>query len=148
MGKSREVSEKRFPQAGVRRRCESRSGVEKKHHRCEFATEPFPGINKHVINHPKPSRRAGMHARSTGEEARSCSSYRSVGMLCPHGVFISWLTFKNGRVRAEWMVVLFQLRLALLLPVERACMPALRGEGSVWQFIPPTVATRFSCYDS
>ena len=53
MGKSREVSEKRFPQAGVRRRRESQSGVEKKHHRCEFATEPFPGINKHVINHPK-----------------------------------------------------------------------------------------------
>ncbi|MFM2218939.1 MAG: hypothetical protein RL240_3257 [Planctomycetota bacterium] len=53
MGKSREVSEKRFPQAVVRRRCESRSGVEKKHHRCEFATEPFPGINRHVINHPK-----------------------------------------------------------------------------------------------
>jgi|GEM_PF-1011683 len=49
MGKSREVSEKRFPQAVVRRRRESQSGVEKKHHRCEFATEPFPGINSHVI---------------------------------------------------------------------------------------------------
>ena len=97
MGKSREVSEKRFPQAGVRRRCESRSGVEKKHHRCEFATEPFPGINKHVINHPKPFRRAGMHARSTEEEARSCSSFRGVGMLCPHGVLIGWLTG-----RATW----------------------------------------------
>jgi hypothetical protein len=46
-------------------------------------------------------RRAGMHARSTGEEARSCSSFRGVGMLCPHGIFIGWLTFKNAPVRAE-----------------------------------------------
>jgi hypothetical protein len=49
MGKSREVSEKRFPQAAVRRRRESRIGVEKKHHRCEFTTEPFPGLNNHLI---------------------------------------------------------------------------------------------------
>ncbi len=116
MGKSREVSEKRFPQAGVRRRRESRSGVEKKHHRCEFATEPFPGINKHVINHPKPFRRAGMHARSTEEEARSCSSFRGVGTLCQHGVLIGWLTVKNARVRAEWMVVFSNYGLRCFFP--------------------------------
>jgi len=36
-----------------------------------------------------------------GEEARTCSSYRGVGMLCPHGVFIGWLAIKNAGVRAE-----------------------------------------------
>ena len=57
-----------------------------------------------------------MHARSTGEEARSCSSCRGVGMLCPHGVLIGWLTVKNARVRAEWMVDLSNYRLRCSFP--------------------------------
>jgi hypothetical protein len=113
MGKSREVSEKRFPQAGVRRRRESQSGVEKKHHRCEFATEPFPGINKHVINHPKPFRRAGMHARSTGR--RHGLAVPSVVWACFARTVLSLVGLREG------------LRGAGLLPRERVHYAGLAG---------------------